>query len=204
MIAILDYGVGNVSSIANMLKKIGVASVITNDIAAIESSEKIILPGVGHFDFCMEQLQKADFYQTLIKEVQERMKPVMGICVGCQMLMESSEEGDRQGLGWIKGRVIKFNKEKMPVQYTVPHMSWCDVVPAENTFLFNGIQEPRFYFAHSYHVVCADKKNETSVAEYGYNFTASVQHANISGVQFHPEKSHSFGMQLMANFAKKR
>lgn len=202
MVAILNYGVGNVSSIANMCKKIGIASILTNDITEIKASEKIILPGVGHFDFCMEQLQKAGFYDTLLSEVQENRKPVLGICVGCQMLMESSEEGNRKGLGWIKGKVVKFNKDKMPGHYTVPHMAWCDVKPNGHPVLYNGILEPRFYFAHSYHVVCDDKQNETAVARYGYDFTASVKHNNISGVQFHPEKSHSFGMKLLTNFVK--
>lgn len=204
MIAILDYGSGNVSSIANMFKKIGVDSIVTNDNAAIGAADKIILPGVGHFDFCMEQLQKAPFFETLLKEVLENKKPVMGICVGCQMLMESSEEGNKKGLGWIKGNVVKFSREKMPPQYTVPHMAWCDVIPARGAALYEGIHEPRFYFAHSYHVVCADEKNQTAVAHYGYDFTASVQHENITGVQFHPEKSHSFGMQLYTNYANSR
>jgi len=184
-----------------MLKKTGVDCVLTNDSTTIATADKIILPGVGHFDFCMEQLQKSPFYETLLKEVLENKKPVMGICVGCQMMMESSEEGNRKGLGWIKGKVVKFNRERMPIQYTVPHMAWCDVMPADDSVLYRGIHEPRFYFAHSYHVVCADQKNQTAVASYGYDFAASVQYENITGVQFHPEKSHSFGMQLYTNYA---
>jgi imidazole glycerol-phosphate synthase subunit HisH len=204
MIAILDYEVGNVSSIANMFKKAGVDALITNDKAQIINADKIILPGVGHFDFCMEQLQKAVFYETLLKEVLENKKPVLGICVGCQMLMESSEEGNKKGLGWIKGKVVKFKKEKMPPNYTVPHMAWCDVIPADDAVLYKGISEPRFYFAHSYHVACADKKSQTATASYGYDFAASVEFENVTGVQFHPEKSHSFGMQLYTNYANSK
>ena len=198
MIAILDYGIGNVSSIKNMLKRIGVQSGITADNALIGSAEKIILPGVGHFDYCMKQLRAAPFYDLLQQRVLEEKVPILGVCVGCQMLMENSEEGNEPGLGWIEGKVVKFDMQKLPEGYKVPNMGWLDVDPRE-TSLFREIDEPRFYFTHSYHVQCAPAFI-SSTAVYGYEFAASVSMNNITGVQFHPEKSHRYGMKLYNNF----
>ena len=148
----------------------------------------------------MNQLRKAPFYETLELIAREGEKTILGICVGCQMLMENSEEGNEKGLGWIKGKVVKFDNKKMPVQNRIPHMGWCDIRPKQKSLFYQGINEPRFYFAHSYHVICEDESNVTATAEYGYEFTASIQFNNIMGVQFHPEKSHSFGMKLYSNF----
>ena len=200
MIVILDYGVGNVSSIANMLKKNSIPCIITKDFEELINAEKIILPGVGHFDFCMNQLLKAPFYETLELIAREGEKTILGICVGCQMLMENSEEGNEKGLGWIKGKVVKFDNKKMLFQNRIPHMGWCNIRPKQKSLFYQGINEPRFYFAHSYHVICEDERNVTATAEYGYEFAASIQFNNIMGVQFHPEKSHSFGMKLYSNF----
>lgn len=200
MIAILDYGIGNVSSISNMLKKIGRDNKITSDTEVINSASKLILPGVGNFEYCMRQLQQAPFYKLLHHKVQVEKIPILGVCVGCQMLMESSEEGNVDGLGWIKGKVIKFNSNKMPQGYKIPHMNWTEVEPCPETLLYNNIEEPRFYFVHSYHVVCDDTSVITATADYGYSFPASIASENIMGVQFHPEKSHKFGMQLYENF----
>jgi glutamine amidotransferase len=202
MIAILEYGTGNVSSIKNMLKKIGVESIITNDLDTVQKATKFILPGVGHFDYCMSQLRKAPFFSLVEQRVKEEKVPVLGVCAGSQMLMEKSEEGTAAGLGWIKGEVIKFKQDKLPQGYKIPHMGWTDVKPLNNNFLYEGIDEPRFYFTHSYHIVPEDKTHVTALAEYGYDITASVQSGNIMGVQFHPEKSHQFGMKLYENFAK--
>lgn len=200
MVAILDYGIGNITSIHNMLRKIGVASTVTSDPGLIKESDKIILPGVGHFDYCMQQLRKSAFYETLEEQVGNG-KPTLGVCVGCQMLMESSEEGTEPGLGWIKGKVIRFRSERMNnSKLKVPHMAWTDIAPAAGVPLYENIQDPRYYFVHSFHLQAEDEKVVTATADYGYSFTASVAQKNILGVQFHPEKSHRFGMQLYNNF----
>jgi imidazole glycerol-phosphate synthase subunit HisH len=200
MVAILDYGIGNINSIFNMLKKIGAQAVITSDPERIQQADKLILPGVGHFDYCMQQLRKAPFYQLMQDKVLKEKVPVLGVCVGCQMLMESSEEGSEIGIGWIKGKVIRFKTADMDPPLKVPHMAWTDVHVKNNNKLYTDIAEPRFYFVHSYHLSCDDQSVVSATAGYGYEFTASVQQENITGVQFHPEKSHKFGMKLYDNF----
>lgn len=200
MIAVLDYGIGNVTSIVNMLKKINVDAFVTSDKAIIEKCHKIILPGIGSFDYCMQQLKAAHFFNLLQQKVLDEKIPLLGVCVGCQMLMQKSEEGAEDGLGWIKGQVIKFNNDKLPANFKIPHMNWTDVNPIAGCELYKGIEEPRFYFVHSYHLQCEDDRNITATANYGYDFAASVAEGNIMGVQFHPEKSHRFGMQLYSNF----
>lgn len=200
MIAILDYGIGNISSIANMLKKIGVKASITSEPEIISDAAKLILPGVGNFDYCMRQLRKTSFYSVLNKKVLDEKVPLLAICVGCQMLMENSEEGIEAGLGWIPGNVIKFDSRKLGSNCKVPHMGWSDISPRNGCALYDGIEEPRFYFVHSYHLSCKIEDNITAIAEYGYEFPASVSLGNILGVQFHPEKSHKFGMKLYRNF----
>lgn len=199
MIAILDYGIGNISSIANMLKKIDVKAVVTSDIEIVKDASKLILPGVGHFDYCMQQLRKAPFYSILNKKVLEEKVPVLGVCAGCQMLMENSEEGNEPGLGWIPGKVVKFDFERLPPNYKIPHMGWTDIKPENDCALYDAIEDPRFYFVHSYQLNCGEGY-VTATAEYGYQFPASVSINNIIGVQFHPEKSHKFGMKLYGNF----
>lgn len=200
MVAILDYGVGNIASILNMFSKVGAEAVITADPEVLRSADKILLPGVGHFDYCMQQYAKAPFIEVLEQRVLQDKVPILGVCVGCQMLMEHSEEGKEKGLGWLKGKVMKFDRSKMPDNLKVPHMGWSDVHPVRATKLFQGIDEPRYYFVHSYHLLCNDPNDVQANADYGYPFTASVERGNILGVQFHPEKSHRFGMKLFENF----
>ncbi len=203
MLVIVNYGVGNLASISNMLKKIGVAATIGNTVEQVRAAEKIVLPGVGHFDYCMQELKKAPFFDALHEKVLNEKVPVLGICVGSQMLMENSEEGNETGLGWIKGKVVRFKKDELPADHKIPHMSWSEVHPKGNQPLYQGIDEPRFYFVHSFHIQPADPGDITATADYGHPFTASVGHGNIQGVQFHPEKSHKFGMQLYSNFAQR-
>jgi len=203
MVAILDYGIGNINSIFNMFKKIGAQAVITSDPDRIRQCEKLILPGVGHFDYCMQQLRKAPFYQLMLDKVLTEKVPVLGVCVGCQMLMESSEEGTETGLGWIKGKVIRFKTADMNPPLKVPHMAWTDVHVKNNNKLYSDIADPRFYFVHSFHLSCDDQSVVSATSNYGYEFTASVQQENITGVQFHPEKSHKFGMKLYGNFVNR-
>ncbi len=202
MLAIVNYGVGNLASIFNMFKKIGVESVIADKPAQIENADKIILPGIGAFDHCMQQFNHSGLRPIVENSVFNKNIPVLGVCVGCQMLMESSEEGSEKGLAWLKGNVVRFRKEKLPQNCKVPHMGWTDVRPVNNGIIYNGISEPRFYFVHSYHVMADDVSDVTGFSEYGYEFTASVGKNHIQGVQFHPEKSHKFGMQLYTNFSK--
>ena len=199
MIAIINYGIGNLASIQNMLKKAGVESAITTEKEIIQKASKIILPGIGHFDHCMKQFNASGFRPVIEKRVMEDRTPLLGVCVGCQMLMESSEEGTEKGLGWIKGRVVRFKSSMMPPECKIPHMSWTDVYPKNGQVLFKDIAEPRFYFVHSYHLE-ADSQDVTATAHYGYPFVASVGRGNLQGVQFHPEKSHKFGLQLYSNF----
>jgi imidazole glycerol-phosphate synthase subunit HisH len=202
MLVIIDYGVGNLASIQNMVKKTGAESVISGDSNIIEKASKIILPGVGHFDNCMNMFNASGLRDVVTKKALDEKIPVLGICVGFQMLMESSEEGDEIGLGWVSGKVVKFDQSQMPAGYKIPHMGWTDVQPAGFCRLYEGIQEPRFYFVHSYHVNCDNQNEVSAMANYGYPFAASVEKNNIMGVQFHPEKSHKFGMNFYENFIK--
>ena len=203
MITIIDYNTGNLGSIKNMLKRLGIASQITNDISKIEQAEKLILPGVGHFDYGMKNLHASGVVNTLNQKVLENKTPILGICLGVQLLTESSEEGTEKGLGWIKGKTIAFDKSKLAANQKVPHMGWTDVANYQQSKLFEGIDdEPRFYFVHSFHLSLENKNDCLVTANYGYEFAAGIEHENILGTQFHPEKSHKFGMKVLENFAK--
>src|SRR5450432_71472 len=202
MIAIIDYGVGNLASIKNMVKKAGFESVIASDAHAIEKADKIILPGIGAFDHCMQRFNDSGLRPLVEKKVKEEKIPMLGICVGLQMLMESSEEGTEAGLGWIKGRTIKFKKEKLG-DLKIPHTGWTDVQIIKETHLTKDLgDQPRFYFVHSYYVQAENKTDEMLTAFYGYEFTAAVSRENIYGAQFHPEKSHRYGMKILENFSR--
>ena len=202
MIAIVNYGVGNLASIKNMLKKAGFESELVTDPIAIEKSSKIILPGIGAFDHCMIEFNKSGLREAVTNKVMKEKTPLLGICVGLQMLMESSEEGVEPGLGWIAGKTIKFKKEELG-DLKIPHMGWTNVRVAKNTLLTEGLgSQPRFYFVHSYHVQPDDKSDEMLTAQYGYEFTAAINRGNIYGAQFHPEKSHKYGMKILENFGR--
>jgi len=200
MLVIIDYGVGNLASIRNMLKKIGVESTISSDKEIIMKADKLILPGVGAFDTCAEKLQQSGLLEVLHEKVIGQKTPVLGVCVGMQLLTDGSEEGRLPGLGWINGKIIKFRKENLPPTLKIPHMGWSDVELCKPSRLFENMENPRFYFVHSYHAELSNKADALISAEYGYPFTAGIEHENILGVQFHPEKSHKFGMKLFENF----
>ena len=203
MLVIIDYGVGNLASIRNMLKKIGVESTISSDKEVIAKSDKLILPGVGAFDTCAEKLQQSGLLELLHEKVINQKTPVLGVCVGMQLLTEGSEEGKLPGLGWIKGQIVKFREEKLTPGLKIPHMGWTDVKLNKPSRLFKEMHnDPRFYFVHSYHPELANPADALVVADYGYSFVAGMEHDNIMGVQFHPEKSHKFGMKLLENFVK--
>jgi len=202
MLTIVDYGVGNLASMQNMLKKIGVPSKISSEKKDIEAADRLILPGVGAFDTCVEKLQQSGLVETLTFQVRNRKVPVLGVCVGMQLLMEGSEEGILPGLGWIAGRIVKFRQELLPPGTKIPHMGWTDVASGKPSRLLNDLEEePRFYFVHSYHAQLTNDQDALLYADYGYQFAAGVERDNILGVQFHPEKSHKFGMKLLKNFA---
>lgn len=201
MVTIIDYGVGNLSSIKNMLHRIGVRASITNSKEEIELAEKLILPGVGHFNYGMEQLHKSGFVELLNQRVLIDKVPILGICLGVQLLTKGSEEGDASGLGWIDGKTIAFDKSKIGEQRKIPHMGWSYVNSFSQSKLFTNMpDEARFYFVHSYHLQLNNPTDVLVRVNYGYDFTAGVEHENILGVQFHPEKSHKFGMKLLENY----
>ncbi|MGC6413893.1 MAG: imidazole glycerol phosphate synthase subunit HisH [Bacteroidia bacterium] len=202
MIVIIDYEVGNLSSIKNMLKKIGYRDVvISNDKSKIRDSDKLILPGVGHFDYGMRQLQASGLVDTLNQVVLEDKKPILGICLGAQLLTRGSEEGNEKGLGWIEADTVKFDVSKLPSNLKIPHMGWTEVEATGKSKLFEEMyQEPRFYFVHTYHIICDTTEDIAVKANYGYEFVAGVEKGNILGMQFHPEKSHKYGMKLLSNF----
>lgn len=201
MLTIIDYGVGNLASIQNMLKKAGAKSLISSNTNDVANATKIIMPGMGHFDSCIIKLNQSGLMEVLHQKINTEKIPMLGICVGLQMLMENSEEGVEQGLGWVKGKTVKFKKELMPANYTIPNMGWLDVKAMKEAPLFENLEYSRFYFAHSFYVLPENDDVSLLKAFYGYEYTVAVQQENIMGVQFHPEKSHRFGLQLLKNFA---
>ncbi len=201
MYVIVNYGVGNLTSIQNMLKKAGVAAEISGKSEDISNATRLMLPGMGHFDNCMEKLNQSGLRTIIEKKVLEEKVPILGICVGLQMFMQSSEEGVLPGLGWINGKTVRFKTERMEEMQKIPNMGWHEINPRKTSKLLEGLEDSRFYFAHSYHVSPDNSSEELISAHYGYDFTAGIEKDNIIGVQFHPEKSHRFGMKLLSNFA---
>lgn len=201
MISIVDYGMGNLGSIQNMLKKIGAESCIVSDEEGINKSEKLILPGVGHFDRAMSRIENSGLKAPLTQRVMESKVPVLGICLGMQIMTNGSEEGKLPGFGWISGKSVRFQPDNPSIK--VPHMGWNMVERVNSSPLTNGFDddETRFYFVHSYHIVLEKSDEEMFRCVHGIKFTAAFCKGNIFGVQFHPEKSHRFGKQLLANFA---
>ena len=203
MITIVDYGLGNVLAFANLYKRLNIAVTIAKTRSDLAGASKLILPGVGDFDHAMQLLQNSGMRETLDEMVVEHEMPVMGICVGMQILAHSSTEGELPGLSWINGHVLKFKPTGNPRQMRLPHMGWNDVTPRGNSKLFTGLEEnPRFYFLHSYYFDCTSDDDVVAESEYGQTFTCAVQSGNVIGVQFHPEKSHHYGSKLLKNFAE--
>jgi imidazole glycerol-phosphate synthase subunit HisH len=203
VIVIVDYGMGNLGSIANMLKKIGARAFVSAVATDIEQADKLILPGVGAFDSGIKQLQALDLIGLLNRKVVEQKTPVLGVCLGMQLLTSKSEEGMLPGLGWIEGKTIRFRIDSRRDNLKVPHMGWNTVDVARPDILFQEMaDEPRFYFVHSYHVVCDRSEDVVATTEYGYPFASVIQRENIWAAQFHPEKSHRFGMKLLQNFVE--
>lgn len=201
MIHIADYGMGNIASIQNMLKKVGAQSVITNEPKKILEAEKIILPGVGAFDTAMKRLNENGWAEALNKKVIEKKTIVLGVCLGVQLMCNQSEEGVEKGLGWVDADVVRFNPENAKEQIRIPHMGWNSVQQQKDISLLKMNEEDRFYFVHSYHLENVPLEFVWARTHYGYDFVSGIQHGNIYGVQFHPEKSHRYGMELYKNFA---
>lgn len=203
MIAIIDSGMGNVGSIANMLKKIGAEAVITNKKEELHEAEKIILPGVGTFDHGMECLREAGLPDIIRSETLENKKPLLGICLGMQLLGKRSDEGKSEGLNLIDFETKAFNIPQ-EMHLKIPHMGWDVVEFTQKDKILEGITgQQKYYFVHSYHAVCTNKENILMKCDYGYEFAAAVKNGNIYGTQFHPEKSHRFGMRLLENFVRR-
>lgn len=202
MIAIIDYKMGNVQSIANMFKKIGVRAKVTADIDEIKEADKLILPGVGYFDYAMNILRNMPYFEDLNQQVLVEKKKILGICLGAQLMLKGSEEGQpTPGLSWVDGEVVKFKVDNLGLR--VPHMGWNDVtLHGHNDLIKNLTEEPRFYFVHSYYFNLTNEQDILLTSDYGHTFTSGFAKDNIFGVQFHPEKSHKYGMQLLKNFAE--
>lgn len=202
MIVIIDYDMGNVGSIKNILDKIGnEETIISRNHNDIQKADKLILPGVGAFDSGMANLEKYDLVTIIKDQVIEHKKMLLGICLGMQLIGESSEEGEKRGLSLIPFCSRRFD---LPRDYKIPHMGWDNVeICDENNTLLSGIidKKPRYYFVHSYHAVC-EEKYVLMKCKYGYEFAAAIYHENIVGVQFHPEKSHRFGMELLSSILR--
>ena len=198
---IVDYGVGNIGALTNMLEHLGFESFSSDNPSEIARADKIILPGVGAFDAAMKNLRDPALLDALSTAALDRKRPILGICLGMQLLTESSEEGSEMGLGWIRGSTRRI-PATVP-ELKVPHIGWASIDIAKPTSLFsNGPSSERFYFAHSFHVECQNPGDVLATTEYGGKICVAVERENIFGVQFHPEKSHRFGMRLLSSFAK--
>jgi imidazole glycerol-phosphate synthase subunit HisH len=202
-ITIVDYGIGNVGSIQNMLKKIGARSVVASSTDQILEAKKLILPGVGAFDAGMSALARSGVVEALNRKALEERIPVLGLCLGMQLMTRGSQEGTLPGLGWVQADTVKFDASASPGM-KVPHMGWNLVAPAKESPILKAYPaDARFYFVHSYYVRCEDRADPLLKAEYGTtSFDAAFQHKNLLGFQFHPEKSHRYGMWLLKNFAE--
>lgn len=205
MIGIVQLGIGNIGSIVNMLRYIHVPAQVCEQPTALETVDKIILPGVGHFDKGMDSLRATGFLSALNEQVLVQKKPVLGICLGMQLMANTSEEGQQPGLGWIDAEVLKFNftplAHKAHKQLRVPHMGWNQVQPLQSPHLFSQEEDERFYFVHSYYVKTRYPEDVLAITTYGHSFVSALHKDNIYGVQFHPEKSHHYGMNLLQQFA---
>ncbi len=198
MIIIIDYGMGNVKSIENIIRKVGGDALISQNADEIIDADKIILPGIGSFDTGMKNLTEMSLIPVLQKKVLQEKTPFLGICLGMQLITKKSEEGTMGGLGWINAYTVKF---KPMDDLKIPHMGWNYITIKKKSQLFKDMYDnPRFYFVHSYYVYCNDENDVLTTTEYGLEFTSAIEKENIYATQFHPEKSHKFGMKLMKNF----
>ncbi len=203
MITIINYGLGNIQAIVNIYKRLNIPVVVVSTAHEVANAEKIVLPGVGAFDWAMSLLNDSGMRSCLNEVVTVKKIPIMGICVGMQMLARSSDEGKLKGLGWIDAEVKKFDDSKIIQKTHLPHMGWNDVIPKSTGSLFRNIEvKPRYYFLHSYYFLPQREEDVLAVTDYNGTFASAVCSDNVYGVQFHPEKSHQWGIQLLKNFAE--
>jgi glutamine amidotransferase len=203
MISIVNYGLGNIQAFSNIYKRLGIPHTVTSTAAELRDADHIILPGVGAFDWAMTRLNESGMREELQEAVIGRGRPVLGICVGMQMLARRSDEGLLEGLGWIDAEVHRFADPAPDTPASLPHMGWNDVVPRQTDSLFRDFAEgARFYFLHSYYVAPRLDANVLATTDYNGTYASAVYEKNIYGVQFHPEKSHQWGIQLLKNFAE--
>jgi glutamine amidotransferase len=203
MITLIDYGVGNIFAFQNVYKRLDIQTKIAKTTQDLEDAEKLILPGVGAFDYAMNQLNKSGMRQKLDELVLYKKIPVIGICVGMQMMGNRSDEGSMEGLKWIDADIVKFDENLIKHRTKLPHMGWNDVKPTKDHPLFKGLEDNAiFYFLHSYYFKCNNIEDSIALSDYGISFTSATNYKNVYGIQFHPEKSHQYGEKLLHNFAK--
>ena len=202
MIAIIDYGCGNTYAFINAFKRLNMPAIVAKNVDELESANKIVLPGVGSFDYVMQSFNSSGLRSIVEKKVIEENINVLGVCAGMQIFAEESDEGNEKGLGWVKGKIRLFDTASIKHKTKLPHMGW-NTIMSKKSLLFNEINdESRFYFVHSYYFDNSNNEDMISTTNYGGIFTSSVNKNNIYGVQFHPEKSHQNGLQLLKNFAE--
>jgi glutamine amidotransferase len=203
MITIIDYGVGNIFAFQNVYKRLNILTKIAKSSQDLIDAEKLVLPGVGSFDYAMNQLNISGMREKLDELVLVKKIPVIGICVGMQIMGNRSDEGELEGLNWIDSEILKFDESLINQRTKLPHMGWNDVIPVKNHPLFIGLEEEAiFYFLHSFYFKCNNPEESIAVSDYGISFSSAVNKENIFGIQFHPEKSHQFGEKLLHNFAR--
>lgn len=203
MIHIVDYGLGNIQAFLNMYKMLDLPCVRARTPGELAGAKRLIVPGVGAFDHAMELLDASGMRPELEFLVRERQTPVLGVCVGMQMLADGSDEGELPGLGWVRGQVRSFERLPAAKELPRPHMGWNDITPSPNLPLFKNLEQgARFYFLHSYYFECQTPDEAAATADYGQSFACAVNSGHVWGVQFHPEKSHRWGAQLLKNFAE--
>ncbi len=202
MITLIDYGVGNIFAFQNVYKRLDIPTKIAKSSQDLMDAQKLILPGVGSFDYAMNRLNDSGMREKLDELVLEKKIPVIGICVGMQMMGNRSDEGNEEGLKWIDGDILKFDEKLIQHRTKLPHMGWNDVVPINNHPLFKGLERDAiFYFLHSFYFECKNPSDTIATSEYGISFSSAVNRDHIFGIQFHPEKSHHYGEKLLHNFA---
>jgi len=201
MIAIVDYGSGNINAFANVFKRLNIAAKVAHTKEDLTDATRIVLPGVGAFDHVMSSFNKSGLRDVVEKKVIGEGIPVIGICAGMQILANGSDEGQEKGLGWIDGRVRLFDTAGIKYKTKLPHMGWNEIEHNGNPLFADITARARYYFVHSYYFECNDPINSIASTDYGTNFTSAVNKGNVYGVQFHPEKSHQNGQQLLKNFA---
>jgi glutamine amidotransferase len=202
-VTLINYGLGNIQAFANIYKRLNIPVEVASTVSDLNKAERLILPGVGSFDWAMTKLNQSGLRDALDDRVLKHHVPVLGVCVGMQMMAHRSEEGVLPGLSWIDGDVVRFDQECDGGLLPLPHMGWNDVEPAAGGgCLFKGLKSPRFYFLHSYYIVPRRPEDVLATSMYHREFTSAVRSGHIIGTQFHPEKSHQWGIDLLRNFCE--